>query len=97
VCGISDYGLIKISDLYQNIALSIGEGTKIANVTVAANPYRRTFRQLARPAVLEPIVEFDGTTAHIACADGAILRFRVCVRIRSRSSGFVICDVLRSG
>jgi hypothetical protein len=65
VCGISDYGLIKISDLYQNMALSIGEGTKIADVTVAANPYRRTFRQLARPAVLEPIVEFDGTAAHI--------------------------------
>jgi hypothetical protein len=36
--GISDHRLIKISDLYKNVALGIGQGTKIANVTVAANP-----------------------------------------------------------
>src|ERR1700722_1705738 len=45
--GISDHGLIKISDLYHNMAFHIGQGTKIANVTVAANPDRGTIRELA--------------------------------------------------
>ena len=36
--GISDNGLIKISDLHHNTALRIGQGTKIANVTVATDP-----------------------------------------------------------
>ena len=38
--GISDHGLIKISDLHPDVALRIGQGTKIADVTVAANPDR---------------------------------------------------------
>ena len=36
--GISNYGLIKISDLYDNMAVRIGQGTKISHVAVAANP-----------------------------------------------------------
>jgi hypothetical protein len=39
--------LIKVSDLYQNPALRVGERTKIADVTVAANPDRGTIRELA--------------------------------------------------
>jgi hypothetical protein len=45
--GISDHGLIKISDLHPNVALRIGQGAKIANVTVAANPDGGTIRELA--------------------------------------------------
>ena len=64
--GISDHGLIKISDLHPNVALRIGQGTKVANVTVAANPNRGTFRQLAATTAFQPFAEFDGTTPHVS-------------------------------
>ena len=63
--GISDRGLIKISDLHPNVALRIGQGTKIANVTVAANPDRGTIRELAAATAVEPFVKLDGASAHI--------------------------------
>src|SRR6185312_10569237 len=63
--GISDHGLIKISDLHPNVALRIGQGTKIANVTVAANPDGWTIRELAAATAVEPFVKLDGASAHI--------------------------------
>jgi hypothetical protein len=39
----------------------------IADVTVAANPDRRAFRQFAAAAALQPLVKLYGTTPHIAC------------------------------
>ena len=44
---IADHCLIKVSDLDQNPALRVGDRAEIADVTVAANPDRGTFRELA--------------------------------------------------
>jgi hypothetical protein len=44
VGGIADHGLIEIPDLHQDMTLGIGKRAEIADVTVAANPHRGTFR-----------------------------------------------------
>ena len=62
---ITDHCLIKVSDLYQNPALRVGERTKIADVTVAANPDRGTIRELAAATAVQPFVKLDGASAHI--------------------------------
>jgi hypothetical protein len=62
---ITDHCLIKVSDLYQNPALRVGERTKTADVTVAANPDRGTIRELAAATAVQPFVKLDGASAHI--------------------------------
>jgi hypothetical protein len=79
---ISDHGLIKISDLHPNVALRIGQGTKMANMTVAANPNGGTIRELAAATAVEPFVKLDGASAHIGMR-------RLCHPASARSTQFM--------
>ena len=64
MCGIADHGLIKVADFDFELAVGVGNGAKIANMTVSADP---NFGPLwdRGGTFFEPFVKFGrGNRAH---------------------------------
>jgi hypothetical protein len=67
---IANDGLVQIPDLNVDTSVYGGNRTKIPDVTISADPNRRSFGQRATFLLFEPFVEFDSAAAHI-CMCGA--------------------------
>jgi hypothetical protein len=62
--GVSDNGLIEITNLNLNVTFRIGKGSQIPQVAVAADPHGWSCRQLACSG-LKPLVKFRRASSHI--------------------------------
>jgi hypothetical protein len=63
---ISDNSLVKVPNLDGDTPVYAGNGTEVTDVTIAADPDRRPFGQRAAFLLLQPLEEFDRTTADIS-------------------------------
>src|SRR3954469_25857710 len=61
---IADHRLVEVADLYRNTPFGIGQRTKVADMAIAADPDRWTFRDFPA-AALQPLVELDGAAPDI--------------------------------
>src|SRR6516225_3631493 len=64
--GIADHSLIKISDLDVDAAFGIRERSQIADMTVPANPHRRSIGHHPTSRRFKPLVKFERVTADIS-------------------------------
>jgi len=63
--GVADDGLIKISDFDFNVSLCTRNWTRIAQMTVAANPYGRPYRNQVATRGLKPFIEFGRVASDV--------------------------------
>jgi hypothetical protein len=62
---IANHRLVEVADLNIDFAVFIGYGAKVSNVAVAANPDRRSLRNLALVGRSQPFLKVQGIAAHI--------------------------------
>src|ERR1700730_7369296 len=67
---IAYYSLIEVTYLNLNVALGVGDRSKIAYVTVSTNPYLGATRNRLDVGAVEPFVKLAGVATHI-CMRGA--------------------------
>ena len=80
MCRIANDGLIEVSDLDGHSTVCGGHRAEIANVAIAANPDRGTFRKRAALLLFQPLVKFCSASPHIGV--GRLGHFKCLARLQ---------------
>ncbi len=86
---IANDSLIKVTNLNVYSPLSIGQGTQIADVAVAADPYRGPLWNDALSLSLQPPIELHSAAANVRMRGGC--HFRIATRGESLLSSPYRC------
>ena len=74
--GVANDCLIEISDFDFNVSLRTRDRTQIAQMTITANPYGRTYRNQIATRRLQPFIEFERVASHVGMRRASHLRSR---------------------
>ena len=66
MCRVSDNRLVQIPDLDGYASVYAGNRTKVTDMTIAADPDRRPFRQAAAFLLIQPFVKFNRAPANVS-------------------------------